>query len=50
MQIEEKLHAELLTFVTKETTFEELYYYMNEFILKMDLLILILWETSGIQL
>ena len=34
LQIEEKLHAELLTFVTKETTFEELYYYMNEFILK----------------
>lgn len=50
LQMEEKLHAELLTFVTKETTFEELYYYMNEFILKMDLLILILWETSGIQL
>ena len=34
LQMEEKLHAELLTFVTKETTFEELYYYMNEFILK----------------
>ena len=26
LQMEEKLHAELLTFVTKETTFEELYY------------------------
>jgi 8-oxo-dGTP pyrophosphatase MutT (NUDIX family) len=34
LQMEEKLHAELLSFVTKETTFEELYYHMNEFILK----------------
>ena len=34
LQVEEKLHAELLSFVTKETTFEELYYHMNEFILK----------------
>ena len=34
MQMEEKLHAELLSFVTKETTFEELDYHMNEFILK----------------
>lgn len=32
LQMEEKLHAELLYFATKETTFEELYYHMNEFI------------------
>ena len=31
LQMEEKLHAELLRFATKETTFEELYYHMNEF-------------------
>ena len=30
--MEEKLHAELLCFATKETTFEELYYHMNAFI------------------
>lgn len=34
LQMEEKLHAELLSFVTKETTFEELYYHMNDFIAK----------------
>lgn len=34
LQMEEKLHAELLSFVTKETTFEELHYHMNEFIVK----------------
>lgn len=34
LQMEEKLHAELLRFVTKETTFEELYYHMNEFIVE----------------
>lgn len=34
LQMEEKLHAELLSFVTKETTFEELYYHMNEFIVE----------------
>lgn len=34
LQMEEKLHVELLSFVTKETTFEELYYHMNEFIVK----------------
>ena len=34
LQMEEKLHAELLSFATKETTFEELYYHMNEFIVK----------------
>ena len=34
LQMEEKLHAELFRFVTKETTFEELYYYMNEFIVE----------------
>ncbi len=32
LQMEEKLHAELFSFATKETTFEELYYHMNEFI------------------
>jgi hypothetical protein len=32
LQMEEKLHAELVSFVTRETTFEELYYHMNEFI------------------
>lgn len=34
LQMEEKLHAELLCFATKETTFEELYYHMNEFIVE----------------
>lgn len=34
LQMEERLHAELLSFVTKETTFEELYYHMNEFIVE----------------
>lgn len=29
LQTEEKLHEELLRFATKETTFEDLYYYMN---------------------
>ena len=32
LQMEEKLHAELLRFATRETTFEKLYYHMNEFI------------------
>ena len=32
--MEEKLHTELLSFVTKETNFEELYYHMNEFIVE----------------
>ncbi|MDE6441273.1 MAG: aminopeptidase P family protein [Clostridia bacterium] len=30
--MEDKLHAELLTFATPETTFEELYLYINDFI------------------
>ena len=34
LQMEEKLHAELLRFATKETTFERLYYHMNEFIVE----------------
>ena len=34
LQMEEKLHEELLRFATKETTFEELYYHMNDFIVK----------------
>ena len=34
LQMEEKLHTELLRFATKETTFEELYYHMNEFIVE----------------
>lgn len=34
LQMEEKLHVELLRFATKETTFEELYYHMNEFIVE----------------
>ena len=34
LQMEEKLHTELLSFVTKETTFEELHYHMNEFIVE----------------
>ena len=29
LQMEEKLHAELLRFATKETTFEKLYYHMK---------------------
>ena len=32
--MEEKLHIELLRFTSKETTFEELYYHMNEFIVE----------------
>ena len=34
LQMEEKLHTELLRFATKETTFERLYYHMNEFIVE----------------
>lgn len=34
LQMEEKLHIELLRFATKETTFEELYYHMNEYIVE----------------
>lgn len=34
IQMKEKLHAELLCLVTKKTIFEELYYHMNEFIVK----------------
>lgn len=32
--IEEKLHSELFNYATSNTTFEELYYHMNEFIKK----------------
>lgn len=32
--MEDKLHQELIEFVNEETTFEELYYHINEFILK----------------
>lgn len=32
--MEEKLHSELLNFATSNTTFEELYYHMNDFIKK----------------
>lgn len=32
LQMEEKLHTELLCFATKDTTFEELYYHMNSYI------------------
>lgn len=32
--MEDKLHAELLHFVTKETTFDKLYYHMNEYIVE----------------
>ena len=32
--MEDKLHAELLRFAMKETTFEELYYHMNEYIVE----------------
>lgn len=32
LQMEELLHSELVRFVTEETTFEELYFHMNEFI------------------
>lgn len=34
LQMEERLHEELLLFVTKETTFEELYDHMNDLIVK----------------
>lgn len=33
LQMEEKLHKELKQFVTVETTFEELYFHINDFIL-----------------
>lgn len=32
LQMEEALHNELQSFVTTDTTFEELYYYMNQYI------------------
>jgi methionine aminopeptidase len=32
LQMEEKLHEELKTFLTKATTFEELYFHINDFI------------------
>ena len=34
LHMEEKLHIELLRLATKETTFEELYYHMNEYIVE----------------
>ena len=34
LQMEEKLHIELLRFATKETTCEELYYHMNKYIVE----------------
>ncbi len=34
LQMEETLHNELLKFATPETTFEQLYFYMNDFIEK----------------
>lgn len=37
LQMEEKLHTELLRFASKETTFEELYHHMNEFIVENGL-------------
>ena len=37
LQMEEKLHAELFRFATKKTTFEDLYYHMNEYIVKNGL-------------
>ncbi len=37
LQMEEKLHTELLHYVTRETSFEELYYHMNDFIVEKGL-------------
>ena len=34
LAMEDRLHHELVEFVSKETTFEELYYHINEIILK----------------
>ena len=34
LQMEEKLHIELLRFATKEITFEKLYYHMNKYIVE----------------
>lgn len=34
LQMEEKLHSKMKGFVTTNTTFEELYYYINEFIIE----------------
>ncbi len=34
LQMEEMLHSEMKRFVTENTTFEELYYHMNEFIVR----------------
>ena len=48
--MEDKLHNELIEFVGMKTTFEELYYHINELILKEGLLILILWEIWDIRL
>ena len=40
LQMEEKLHAELLRFATNETTFDRYYYHMNEFIVVHGFVIL----------
>ncbi len=34
LEMENKLHAELVNYVTREITFEELYYHMNDYITK----------------
>lgn len=41
---EDRLHRELVEFVNIKTTFEELYYHINEFILKDGFVNLDLWE------
>lgn len=50
LQMEEKLHIELLRFATKETTFEELYYHMNRYIVENGFVNLDLWAIWGIPL
>lgn len=50
LQMEEKLHIELLRFATKKTTFEELYYHMNKYIVENGFVNLDLWAIWGIPL
>lgn len=34
LQMEEKLHREMKSFITRDTTFEDLYFHMNDYIVK----------------
>jgi len=47
--MEEYLHKTLIDVATPDMTFEELYYYMNDLIVKKGFLTWILLEISDIQ-